>query len=91
MEELNDLTFKEACELVNLGTFVASNDEKLRLYGYYKVAKGETNSSVSKSSLVNEAKQKALSDAQKKCNTCEMAEQEYINLVQQLIEKSLNY
>lgn len=89
MEELNELTFEEACDLVKLGTFVASNNEKLLLYGYFKVAKGETSSSTSKSSLINEAKQKALKDAQIKCVTSKMAEQEYVNLVKKLIEKSL--
>ena len=76
--------------LVKLGTFSASNDEKLRLYGYFKVSNEESSSTTSSNSMINHAKERALSDAKKECITSDNAKLKYIELVKKLIIDSLD-
>lgn len=90
MDELNQLTFEDACELVNLGTFEANDQEKLRLYGYFKVATNQCEIlSNEKSSIILKAKKEALQQAKAECSGIEDAKNKYKNLVRHLIENSL--
>lgn len=77
------MDFESACDVVRAGIFAATDDEKLRLYGLYQVARGGAGArrDEASSSAVDRAKRAAVHACAHL--TAQQAADEYAHLVEQ--------